>query len=78
MQAGFHNHEFEFAQLEGELIYDALMKRFDANLVKMQFQTEVINLGYKAAEYFKNIPGDLFHRIYQIGPLTKRNCHWAG
>jgi len=57
MQAGFHNHEFEFAQLEGQLIYDALMGRFDPDLVKMQFQTEVINLGFKAADYFKKYPG---------------------
>jgi len=57
MQAGFHNHEFEFATLEGQLIYDALMARFDPDLVKMQFQTEVINLGYKAADYFKKYPG---------------------
>lgn len=57
MQCGFHNHEFEFATLDGQLIYDALMKRFDPNLVKMQFQTEVINLGYKAADYFKKYPG---------------------
>ena len=57
MQAGFHNHEFEFAMLDGQLIYDALMSRFDASLVKMQFQTEVINLGYKAADYFKKYPG---------------------
>ncbi|TKK69257.1 sugar phosphate isomerase/epimerase [Ilyomonas limi] len=57
MQAGFHNHEFEFATLDGQLIYDALMQRFDSDLVKMQFQTEVINLGYKAADYFKKYPG---------------------
>ncbi|MBS1975014.1 MAG: sugar phosphate isomerase/epimerase, partial [Bacteroidetes bacterium] len=57
MQAGFHNHEFEFAQLDGQLIYDALMSRFDPSLIKMQFQTEVINLGYKAADYFKKYPG---------------------
>jgi len=57
MQAGFHNHEFEFATLDGQLIYDALMSRFDADLVKMQFQTEVINLGYKASDYFKKYPG---------------------
>jgi len=57
MQAGFHNHEFEFATLDGQLIYDALMQRFDPDLVKMQFQTEVINLGYKAADYFKKYPG---------------------
>jgi len=57
IQAGFHNHEFEFAMLDGQLIYDALMARFDPELVKMQFQTEVINLGYKAADYFKKYPG---------------------
>jgi sugar phosphate isomerase/epimerase len=57
MQAGFHNHEFEFATLDGQLIYDALMSRFDPDLVKMQFQTEVINLGYKASDYFKKYPG---------------------
>jgi len=57
MQAGFHNHEFEFNKLDGQLIYDALMATFDPDLVKMQFQTEVINLGYKAADYFKKYPG---------------------
>lgn len=57
MQAGFHNHDFEFKLLEGELIYDVLMNRLDPSLVKMQFQTEVINYGYKAATYFKKYPG---------------------
>src|SRR5215831_1187480 len=57
MQAGFHNHDMEFAMLDGQLIYDALMKQFDPKLVKMQFQTEVITLGYKASDYFKKYPG---------------------
>jgi sugar phosphate isomerase/epimerase len=57
MQAGFHNHSMEFAMLGGELIYDALLQRFDPDLVKMQFQTEVINLGYKASTYFTKYPG---------------------
>ena len=57
MQTGFHNHEFEFAKLDNQLIYDALMSRFDPDLVKMQFQTEVINLGYKASTYFNKYPG---------------------
>jgi sugar phosphate isomerase/epimerase len=57
MQAGYHNHETEFATLDGQLLYDALMSRFNADLIKMQFQTEVINLGYKAADYFKKYPG---------------------
>ena len=33
------------------------MSRFDPELVKMQFQTEVINLGYKASTYFNKYPG---------------------
>ena len=57
IQAGYHNHEMEFATLDGQLIYDALMHRFDPDLVKMQFQTEVINLGYKASTYFTKYPG---------------------
>jgi sugar phosphate isomerase/epimerase len=57
MQAGFHNHEYEFTTLDGQLIYDALMSRFDPALVKMQFQTEVIKLGYKASTYFTKYPG---------------------
>jgi sugar phosphate isomerase/epimerase len=57
LQAGFHNHEGEFGTRDGQLIYDALMARLDATLVKMQFQTEVINLGYKASTYFRKYPG---------------------
>lgn len=57
LQAGYHNHSTEFALLDGQLIYEALLKQFDPNLVKMQFQTEVINLGYKAATYFTHYPG---------------------
>lgn len=57
MQAGFHNHDFEFAMIDGQLIYDAMMTRFDPDLVKMQFQTQVITLGYKASTYFNKYPG---------------------
>ena len=57
MQAGFHNHDFEFAKIDGQLIYDALLQRFDPALIKMQFQTQVITLGYKASDYFTKYPG---------------------
>lgn len=57
LTAGFHNHSIEFAVLEGQVIYDALLKQLDPKLVKMQFQTEVINLGYKASDYFSKYPG---------------------
>jgi sugar phosphate isomerase/epimerase len=57
MLTGYHNHDMEFHMLDNQLIYDALMKRFDADLVKMQFQTQVITLGYKASTYFNKYPG---------------------
>lgn len=57
IQAGFHNHNGEFEKLEGELIYDVLLKQLDPDLVKMQFQVWVIIMGYKAADYFKQYPG---------------------
>jgi sugar phosphate isomerase/epimerase len=60
LQAGFHNHSFEFVKVDDALVYDVLLQRFDPNLVKMQFQTEVINYGFKASDYFKKYPGRFF------------------
>jgi sugar phosphate isomerase/epimerase len=57
IQMGFHNHHMEFQKIDGALIYDALMNRLDPEYVKMQFQVAVINIGYKAADYFKKYPG---------------------
>ncbi len=57
MQLGFHNHNFEVQKLEGVLIYDALMARFDPKLVKMQFQVAVISEGFEAATFFNKYPG---------------------
>jgi len=57
IQMGFHNHNGEFRQINGTLIYDALMKQFDPEYVKMQFQVAVISIGYKASDYFRKYPG---------------------
>ncbi len=57
IQLGFHNHNFEFQEIDGVLIYDKLMGEFDPKLVKMQFQVAVISLGYQAATYLKKYPG---------------------
>jgi len=57
IQMGFHNHHGEFGQIDGTLIYDILMKQFDPEYVKMQFQVAVISIGYKAATYFEKYPG---------------------
>jgi sugar phosphate isomerase/epimerase len=57
IQLGFHNHDFEFSQIDGVLIYDELLKIFDPKLVKLQFQVAVISLGYEADKYFTEYPG---------------------
>jgi len=57
IQMGFHNHHGEFEKLDNELIYDVLLKQLDPSLIKMQFQVAVINIGYKAADYFRKYPG---------------------
>ncbi len=57
IQLGFHNHDFEFGQIDGKLIYNEIMSEFDPKLIKMQFQVAVIELGYKAQDFFDKYPG---------------------
>lgn len=57
IQMVYHNHHFEFEEIEGKLIYDLLLEELDPDLVKMQFQVAVIDKGFKAQDYFRNYPG---------------------
>ena len=57
MLAGYHNHNNEFKEIDGVLIYDELMRTFDPALVKMQFQVAVISIGFEAATFFNKYPG---------------------
>jgi sugar phosphate isomerase/epimerase len=57
IQMVFHNHHMEFEKRGEELIYDALLEEFDPDLVKMQFQVAVVDIGYHAADYFRKYPG---------------------
>jgi sugar phosphate isomerase/epimerase len=57
IQLGYHNHDREFAQIDGVLIYDMLMQALDPQLVKMQFQVSVIRLGFAAPPLFQKYPG---------------------
>ena len=57
IQMVFHNHHMEFEKRGEELIYEEMMKVLNPHLVKMQFQVAVVNIGYKAADYFRKYPG---------------------
>ena len=56
-QMVYHNHHFEFEEIDGQLIYDVLLEELDPDLVKMQFQVAVIDKGFKAEDYFRKYPG---------------------
>jgi sugar phosphate isomerase/epimerase len=57
IQLGYHNHDMEFKELNGVLIYDAIMKQFDPKLIKMQFQCAVVSIGYDPVTYLSKYPG---------------------
>jgi sugar phosphate isomerase/epimerase len=74
IQAGFHNHHMEFEKRGDELIYDALLDQLDPDLVKMQFQVAVINIGYKAADYFRKHPGRFISaHLADWSPVQNKN-----
>lgn len=86
IQTGFHNHHGEFEEIGGVLIYDELLKRFDPDLVKMQFQVAVVNIGFLAADYFTKYPGrfisahlaDWSFLESKNVPLGKGVVNWKG
>jgi len=58
IQLAFHNHGMELQQIDGVLIYDELIRRFDANLVKMQCQVvNVAGAGMDPAAFLRKYPG---------------------
>jgi sugar phosphate isomerase/epimerase len=73
IQLGFHNHDFEFQEIDGALVYDKLMGALDADLVKMQFQVAVISLGYKAESFMRKYPGRfLSMHLADYSPAEKK------
>jgi sugar phosphate isomerase/epimerase len=65
IQFGYHNHNFEFANIEGKVPYfDILLKELDKDLVTMEMDLFwVTKAGQDPVEIFKKYPGrfQLFH-----------------
>lgn len=52
---GYHNHDFEFRKINGELIYDFLLKNVSKNHVLFELDVYWCKVGgYDPAEYLKN------------------------
>jgi sugar phosphate isomerase/epimerase len=55
---GYHNHSFEFAKIENEIMYDYMLKNTDANNVFFQMDVYwVVRGGCSPVDYFKKYPG---------------------
>lgn len=64
LQFAYHNHDFEFAPLEGEIPYDLLLARTDSQLVKLEMDIYwIVKGGGKPLEYFEKYPGR-FHLLH--------------
>ena len=61
---GYHNHDFEFKEMDGLIPYDILLNNTDPQLVKMELDLYwIIKAGKDPLEYFKKYPGrfELWH-----------------
>ncbi|MEW6127842.1 MAG: sugar phosphate isomerase/epimerase [Acidobacteriota bacterium] len=64
IQFAYHNHDFEFETMEGQVPYDLILKETDPKLVKMELDLYWISKAKQAPEkYFNRYPGrfELFH-----------------
>ena len=60
----YHNHDFEFAPLEGKIPYDLLLERTDPSAVKLEMDLYwTVKGGAQPVKYFERYPGR-FHLLH--------------
>jgi sugar phosphate isomerase/epimerase len=59
LQFAYHNHTIG-PEINGEQLYDILMRLFDPELVKMQFQIATISEGFDVIDYLAKYKGRYF------------------
>jgi len=64
LQLAYHNHDFEFLQIDGQRGYDIFMNDTDKNLLKLELDLYwVIRAGLDPVDFFKKQPGR-FHLVH--------------
>lgn len=72
LQLAYHNHDFEFADFNGEHGYNILLKNTDTNLVKMEMDLYwVVRAGHDPIALFKSNPGR-FH-LWHVKDMNKND-----
>lgn len=58
LRMGYHNHAFEFEQVENKLIFDVMLERLDPKLVMIEMDIYwVVRAGHDPLAYFEKHPG---------------------
>lgn len=72
LQLAYHNHDFEFADINGQNGYDILLNDTDKDLLKMEMDLYwVVRAGYDPVTLFKKHPGR-FH-LWHVKDMSKLN-----
>lgn len=75
MRLGYHNHAFEFKEVEGEIMYDYMLKNTDPELVFFQMDVYwVVKGGKSPVDYFNTYPG----RFVQLHLKDERELGESG
>jgi sugar phosphate isomerase/epimerase len=80
LQFAYHNHDFEFAPVEGRTPYDLLLERTDPRLVKLEMDLYwIVKGGGRPVEYFERWPGryPLLH-VKDMDATAKRDFTEVG
>lgn len=80
LQFAYHNHDFEFAPIEGRTPYDLLLERTDPRLVKLEMDLYwIVKGGGRPVEYFERWPGryPLLH-VKDMDATAKRDFTEVG
>lgn len=76
LKFGYHNHDFEFAKIDGQTPYDVLLVNTNPDMVFFQIDFYWVAYGGRdALEYFQNFPGRfaLWHMKDMLDLTSKKN-----
>jgi sugar phosphate isomerase/epimerase len=72
---GYHNHNFEFEKMEGEIPYDVLLSETDPSLVTYELDLYwIIRGGYDPVDYFRKYPGRF--ELWHLKDMAKTEDHF--
>lgn len=76
LQFGYHNHDFEFMKLDGEIPYDYIAGKTDPKLVKLELDLYwIVKAGMNPVDLFKKYPGR-FH-LWHVKDMDKEDKSFA-